>query len=386
MDNQVKNLKRKVKRSRLSTKAKIIIAVVLVIYAVIMFGIGFIVFYKPSVSHEVPFNVPMTDAQGRTVEHKFEPKADTYNILVLGRDKMAYLTDVMMIVNVDTAANSISVMQIPRDTYVAGNYPTNKMNAVYSTIYRNYYYQSRDDNESAKFALDEMTKLLEQSLCINIHYSAIMNLEGFKNIVDILGGVDVEVPFRLHYNDPDQGLYIDIPAGYQHLNGTQAEGFVRFRMGYAAADMGRQDAQKRFLFALFSKLKSSVKITEIPRLTQMANEVFDNLVTDMSSADLLFFAKCLLGIDSENIKMFTIPGSLSMTNGFFVINKAGAIHVINEFFNAYSTQITDYMFDQSQIFNNYCGAYEAPMENAEFGKIYGEGDDIYIMPSPIPEG
>ena len=381
MDKQFKNPRRKT--SRLSTKAKIIIAVILVIYAVIMIAVGFIVFYKPSVSHEVPFNVPETDAQGRTVEHKFEPKADTYNFLILGRDKSAYLTDVIMLVNLNTADNSVTVMQIPRDTYVAGGYPSNRMNAVYSTIYSRMRAKSGNDKESAQFALEEVTKLIEQSFCINIHYSMIMNLEGFKNIVDIIGGVDVEVPFHLYYNDPDQGLYIDIPAGYQHLNGAQAEGFVRYRDGYAAADMARQDAQKKFLFAMFSKLKSSFKITELNTLTQVANEVFDNLLTDMSAADMLFFAKNLLGIDAGNIRMLTIPGNLPYNSyyrtQFFVINKAGAIHVINEYFNAYSTKITDYMFDQNQIFNEFSGTYEAPMENANYGIVYDDGDEIKIV-------
>ena len=372
--------KRRNKKGRLSTKAKVIIAIVLVIYAIIMFGIGFIVFYKPSVSHEVPFNVPVTDAQGRSVEHKFEPKADTYNFFVLGRDKAAFLTDVMMIVNVDTANNSVTIMQLPRDTYISGNYPTNKLNAVYSTIYHKYWSETGNEADAAKFALDEFTKLIEQSLCINIHYSAIMNLEGFKNIVDILGGVDVDVEFPMHYSDPDQGLYIDIPAGTQHLNGAQAEGFVRYRYGYAAADMGRQDAQKKFMFALFTKLKSTLSISEISRLTQVTNEIYDNLLTDIPAADVVFFAKCLLGIDASSIRMLTIPGSLP-ANGYFVINKAGTIHVVNTYFNAYSAEITDYMFDQNRIFDEYSGAYDAPMENAQYGQIFTSEKDIYIIPA-----
>ena len=372
--------KRRNKKGRLSTKAKVIIAIVLVIYAIIMFGIGFIVFYKPSVSHEVPFNVPVTDAQGRSVEHKFEPKADTYNFFVLGRDKAAFLTDVMMIVNVDTANNSVTIMQLPRDTYISGNYPTNKLNAVYSTIYHKYWSETGNEADAAKFALDEFTKLIEQSLCINIHYSAIMNLEGFKNIVDILGGVDVDVEFPMRYRDPDQELYIDIPAGTQHLNGAQAEGFVRYRYGYAAADMGRQDAQKKFMFALFTKLKSTLSISEISRLTQVTNEIYDNLLTDIPAADVVFFAKCLLGIDASSIRMLTIPGSLP-ANGYFVINKAGTIHVVNTYFNAYSAEITDYMFDQNRIFDEYSGAYDAPMENAQYGQIFTSEKDIYIIPA-----
>lgn len=371
---------RRKKSGRLSTAAKILIAVVLTVYIIVMIVIGWIVFYKPSVSHEVPFNVPMTDAQGRPVEPKFEPVAGTYNFFVLGRDKQAYLTDVMMIINVNTGDNSITVMQLPRDTYIAGDYPTNKLNAVYTTIYHRVLGETGSEKEAGMKSLTEFTEIIEKSFCINIHYSAIMNLEGFKNIVDILGGVDVEVQFPLSYHDPYQGLDIEIPAGIQHLNGAAAEGFVRFRSGYAAADMGRQDAQKRFLFALFNKLKNSVKVSEVPRLTQMGNEIYNNLLTDIPAGDMVFFAKCLLDVDMSSIKMFTVPGSLPY-NGFYVINKAGTIHAVNGYFNAYSTEITDYMFDQDQKFNDYSGAYDAPMENAEFGKVYGSGDEIYIIPA-----
>ncbi|MBR7033603.1 MAG: LCP family protein [Clostridia bacterium] len=377
--------KRRNKKGKLSTAAKVIIAVVLVIYAIVMFAIGFIVFYKPSVRREVPFNPTVTDAEGKTHEVSFEPKGDSYNFLVLGRDRMAFLTDVMMIINVDTANNSMAVMQLPRDTYISGGYPTSKLNAVFSTYYSKYLNNfGTDTQEAEKYALGEFKTLLSQSLCININYAAILNLEGFKNIVDILGGVDINVQNGMFYSDPYQGLYIDIPAGWQHLNGEQAEGFVRFRSGYATADLGREDAQKQFLFALFSKIKSTISITEIPRLTQLANEVYANLVTDISAADTVFFAKCLIGIDTSSIKMFTIPGNMS--DGWCVINKRAAVErIFNHFYTDIHSETSDKfngeaglfeVFDRNRIFDNGYGVYDA--YEYLYGDEYGSGDEINI--------
>ncbi len=372
--------KRRNKKGKLSTKAKVIIAIVLVIYAIIMFGIGFVVFYKPSVSHTINLNPTVTDAEGVTHEVNLELKEESYNFLVLGRDKMAFLTDVMMIINVDTANNSLSVMQLPRDTYISG-YITNKLNTVYSTYYTKGLNMGKDREEAERYALGEFKKLLSEALCINIDYAMAMNLQGFKNIVDILGGVDVNVQSAMHYSDPDQGLYIDIPAGWQHLNGDQAEGFVRFRYGYAAQDLGREDAQKQFLFALLGKLKGS----NVSTLVQLADQVLSNLVKDFDGLDTMFFAKFLVGLDSSKITMFTIP--INMSGGWCVISKRAAVEKIyNHFYSDIHSDTSDefkgedglyQLFDRNRIFDNGYGAYD--YESYIYGDEYGSGEDIYIQ-------
>ena len=375
------------KRGKLSKKQKVLLSVILVVYATALFVISFIAFYKPNIDHDVPFKIHGTDDAGNSVSsEKFKPIEGTYNFLLLGRDVDAVLTDVMMVINLDNNSNSITVMQIPRDTYVSCDVRTHKANAVFATYYNEKMTEGAGEEEAIKYGLEEYTKLIEQSLCVNIHYTALLNLEGFKNIVDILGGVEVDIPYAIYYSDPAQGLYIDISAGRQMLNGEQAEGFVRFRSGYAMADMGRQDAQKQFLFALFDKVKSSVSISNVSKLTQMGSEIYDNLTTDIPAADMVYFAKSVLSCDMSKIKMMTIPGSLP-PGDYFVVNKAGALDVINMYFNAYDSKITDYMFDPTPTFNDpydYATneAYNMPASEAGFGEIYTSGDQIYIEPTP----
>lgn len=386
--------KKKKQKGRLSTVQKVIIAIVLILYTIILAAVSFWVFYKPSVSHEVPFDIPETDKDGNPIKIVDDSgkevkdkrrKEDSYNFLILGRDANAFLTDVMMVANLDTSTGSLNVMQIPRDTFVSGDYPTGKLNAVYSTLYHNQL-MSNGNNESdaAKVAREGFTSLIENGLSVKIDYTIVMNLSGFRRIVDILGGVDVDVPFAMTYNDPDQGLYINIPAGRQHLDGNAAEGFVRYRYGYALADLARQDAQKQFMFALVDKMKSTLKISEAKRISDVIGAIYDNVETNVTLEKAIYFAKCLLGVDSGNIKMLTIPGSLPQ-NGYFVVNRRESIEVINQYFNVWNFVITDQIFDQGRTFNN---EYDYLTNDAYYsyestfgGTIYESGSEISIAPA-----
>ena len=379
-----KNIK-KGKKSRLSKKKKVVIIVLLALYAIILAATALVVFYRPQVEEKVrTYTETVTDEHGNiiTVEKQEKRLDGKYNILGLGRDRWAMLTDVFMLVNIDNNTHDITVMQIPRDTWISDNneisVPTNKINAVYATYFNKFRGEGQDEDTAYYNALLALSELLEDDLCIQIDYSAIMNLDGFVNIVDILGGVEMDVPFTMTYYDETQNLSINIPAGHQTLNGAQAEGFVRYRYGYAMADLARQDAQKTFLTALFSKVKSSVSITNVSKLTELANEIFSNLTTDMSAGDILYFAKSLLSCDMSSINMMTMPGNLA--NHYVVMNRAATLDVINSYFNLYDNDISNSRFDRNGAFNNAYvysmnEAYNKPADQITFGNIYS-GDVI----------
>ncbi len=382
--------KKKKREGRLSTVQKVLIGIIIFLNVLIIAGVGFWLAnqadYDNSPHYDLPDEEQLYDHEGNKIDKtQIERMEGSYNILVLGRDKKAYLTDVMMIVNIDNSKHSMTVMQIPRDTYVSGGYPTNKLNAVYSTIYHNQLgYNGGNESDAAKYARDEFTKLIENGLMVHIDYTVVVNLTGFKRIVDDVGGVDVDIPFPMDYEDPDQDLHIHIPAGRQHLNGEMAEGFVRYRYGYATADLGRQDAQKQFMFALFSKVKSTMSVTKIVELKNLVTNVYTNVETNMGTDDTLAFAKYILAVDSSNVRMMTIPGSLP--NGVhYVINKQSAASMVNEYFNLFNYQITPQIFDHKKIFTNEYDyaintAYNAP-EGSFGGNVYQSGEDIYIPPA-----
>lgn len=365
--------RKKRRRLGLSAGKKAAIAVILGIYVLVLAATSLFVFYRPQANRDALTAVlTQTDIDGNVITDKygnavteiveFSPgkNVDAYNILVLGHDRAAMLTDVFMLVNVDNRDGSITIMQIPRDTWISdhtgddGSYhyvATNKINAVFSTYYSYHRYtEGMDETKAYKEALLSLTDVLEKNLFINIDYSLIMDLDGFQNIVDILGGVDLYVEQAMYYTDPEQGLYINIPAGQQTLNGAQAEGFVRYRYGYLTADLGRQNAQKQFMTALFDKAKSTLSLSNVDKLTEIADAIYTYIDTDMSAADILFFAKSLLKCDLSEMNMMTMPGNLA--SGYYVMNREAVYGVINTSYNLGESDIPEAAFDSIGIFNS----------------------------------
>lgn len=361
------------------SKGQVALIVVCSVLAFLLIGFAWVTFYKPPqpTEDEIPFDTnPIEEpVEQRDIETEsntddepkksggYIPKEGQYNILVVGHDRTAFLADVTMIVNINTKDNSVSVVQIPRDTFISIEIPTNKINAYFPTYYG--WNLSSPDADPDVEAMHYYAELLEKSLCIKIHNTVVMDLNGFQQIVDAVDGVDVYVQHDMYYYDPYQSLSIEIPAGWQHLDGYNAEGFVRFRYGYLQADIERGNAQKIFMTAFFNKVKSVVKSVDAGKLANLADAVFKNVHTDMSVADLIFYAKFALKVDLSSIQMMTMPGTTA--DVYYVLNRAATLDMINQYFNIYDTPISDSIFDRNYLFcatnwSTLSDVYFAPAE------------------------
>ncbi|MBR4184805.1 MAG: LCP family protein [Clostridia bacterium] len=425
----------KKKNSRLTKSQIILIAVIFILYTAVIVTAAWIIFYKPAQpkDNEIPFDItpvenadpaqagtnadpasvsaePGEEASGDPVFLETDsiedqptgnattpPKSQSgakasewqviegkYNILIVGMDKQANLADVTMIVSVSTYDNSITVMQIPRDTMITTGVATNKINAQYSSYVSNAYHSG--DRNSYRTALDNYARLLEKSLCIKIHNAVMVTVEGLVDIVNACGGVDVYVPGRMLYEDPFQDLVIDIAPGWQHLDGYSAMGFVRFRSDYVQADLGRLNAQKIFITALYKKVVELVKSFDVPTLAAVAGRIHDDVYTDMSISDIQFYARCFLNIGMDRVTMMNIPGGMEAGNWYYVINRAGTLAMINQYFNIYSKEIDNSIFDRNLTFcfnqyQSYCDVYYAPAAyyyNNVFDAASVDENSIYI--------
>lgn len=299
-----------------------------------------------------------------------DDKEYMYNFLILGRDRVALNTDVIMLMNFNVKTGKMAIMQLPRDTYLLIDNYGHKLNAVYGNFYNEGVAKKEKDPED--YGLNKLKTVLEQNLCLKIHYYAMVNLEGFRNIVDILGGVEVDIPADMDYIDNDQNLSIHLKKGKQVLNGEKAEMFVRFRSGYVQADIGRMDAQKIFMSALLKEVKDHLNLTNAVKI---AKEVFDNIKTDVAVDDMVFFAKKLIGVDLSNMTMMTATGySPAPPPGyvwFYVINREGTRQLINKHFNIYDFEITDSIFDKNRIFSGKYATYLTPYYNAAPENLIG---------------
>ncbi len=284
---------------------------------------------------------------------------DIYNFLIVGHDRAANLCDVSLLINFNAADQTLRVMQLPRDTYVDyDGYWYHKMNGVF-----NYYKDDSAENPDFE-GIKGYADFVGKNLGMPIHYYGIMDLDQFVNIVDALGGVEMDVPQDMYYTDPYQNLTINIKAGKQTLNGKQAEQVVRYRATYAQGDIGRGNMQKLFMASLFDTLKNKMGLLNF---TKICGIISENLVTNLSTTDMIYFADKLAGVALKNVIFITIPGnSAPGTDGlsYYHINRAATLDIISTYFNYSGAGITDENFDPDRIFDDGGTIYSAPKEKA----------------------
>lgn len=328
--------------------------------AVLGTGLYFVsnfVFYTPETGKDDEPEFELQKDPDSLDDEKLTIKASDkiFNFLVMGHDRAASLTDVIMLINYNTEIQRITIMQLPRDTYIeVDDYFYHKVNGLY-----NYSCMQAKEEGSKNPEADgreKMVKYLEKHLAMKIHFSAVMDLDGFGNIVDAIGGVEMYVPQDMYYVDSAQGLYINLKEGNQHLDGKAAEQFVRYRYGYATGDIGRGDAQKIFISAFLDKLLSSVK--DARAIAALAKNLIEYVDTDITIPDIAFFGKNFIGIGNKsgavelsNVKLMTMPGKATMYGGasYYVMNKEYMSSIINDYYNVYNTSVM-WSFDINEVF------------------------------------
>lgn len=221
-------------------------------------------------------------------------KEDCYTFLVMGMDDGNGNTDTIMAVTFDVKGKHVSVVSIPRDTLVDAPRAIKKINAAYSVG-----------------GIEEVQKEVSAILGFPVDHYVTVNLQGFKALVDAVGGVDFDVPVNMNYDDPTQDLHIHLTKGMQHLDGEKALQLVRFRSGYVNADIGRIETQQKFLKALAKKLISWNSVSKINEFVTILSK---NVKTDLSVGNLAYFGLAALDLDTtDGISMNTLPGDGQVT-------------------------------------------------------------------------
>lgn len=227
------------------------------------------------------------------------------NLAVFGVDKDGYRTDVIFVVNFNSKLNKIKVASLPRDTKVTwtesqkdrlrkdGKYVVNVSKLNEMTSYGGI-------ENIREYTIDQIQNILG----IKIDNYVIVDIDGFKQIVDAIGGVDMYVPQRLKYTDRSGGLFIDLQEGDQNLDGEKAEQLVRFRH-YPNGDVDRVQVQQIFLKAFADKVLSPTILTKVPKLI---NILFNAVTTDVSLTEMPQYYTYLNKFDKNNLSFYTLPG------------------------------------------------------------------------------
>ena len=294
-----------------------------------------------------------TDASGNTVETEMEDVSLSYdsgellsdpyvlNILLFGADQYGDEgnSDTMILLSIDNRHEKIKLTSFMRDIYIAipGHY-SSKLNAVYSL-------------GGAELSV----KTIESNFGIKIDRYAIVNFETFKEIVDIMGGVDIELTYdeiqyinaQVAQNGQNDYLSDDTQEGIVHLNGQQALWHARNRGGYVNGtyfymgdDWGRVERQRAFLDAVMASMNGA-SLTDI---VQIVNSVGPHITTNLKSSEITTLVSGALTYLSYDIEELTVTDD----NWETVKNEAGdCIGIID--WNLERRQVAEFIYEDSVV-------------------------------------
>lgn len=250
--------------------------------------------------------------EGEHAPPELEADEVVINTLLLGVDEAR--SDTMIVARYNKETHQIAMISIPRDTRVdIPGYGYNKINAAVGK------------KGGTALAMKTVSNLLD----IPIHHFVKVDFKGVEKIVDIMGGVKINVPRNMYYHDPAQNLTIDIKKGEQVLKGKQALHYLRFRSGYIDQDLGRIKAQQEFAKAFIDKLTSPAMI---PKAISLLNTMVEYTKTNLEQEEIAAYAMDISKIDTSNIKMYTLPGEGGTLHGvaYFLHDKSKLLETMTE--------------------------------------------------------
>jgi polyisoprenyl-teichoic acid--peptidoglycan teichoic acid transferase len=214
-------------------------------------------------------------------------KGEPINILLLGidarPDEVNARSDTIILASFNHDLNKVALVWIPRDTRIASPHKSQKINMV-------------NQMQGPEATCKEVSKILNTS----VNYYVLTNFAGFEKIIDILGGVYMDVDINL--SSPASGVYLT--KGYQRLNGKEALKYARYR-GRTDGDIGRTERQQKLVSAIAKQVMQAQTIEKIPELLSALRR---NVQTNLSFTDMLYLADVYAALDDNSIITQTLPG------------------------------------------------------------------------------
>ncbi|MEG4583092.1 LCP family protein [Microcoleus sp. MON1_C5] len=250
------------------------------------------------------------------------------NILILGIDGVPEpavgpkifkgRSDTILLFHLDPRDKSISLLSVPRDTKV--EVPGMSFSKI----------SEANATGGAALATQLVSSMLNNT---KIERYVRVSSSAFRELVDLLGGVEVFVPRAMSYTDSAQKLKINLAKGWQTLNGEQAEQFARFRND-GLGDIGRIQRQQSLIQAIRDRLASPSVLVRLPQIVQLMQKYVD---TNLNYEEILTLANFGLQLERENFKMVMLPGSSSPEPGdlrsYWIVDVVGLDRIIAQYLN-----------------------------------------------------
>lgn len=257
------------------------------------------------------------------------------NILFTGSDALSGLNDTIGILSIDKNNKKLKIIMIPRDLYIDYNLKVRHYLDLNNRNRPDYYkinsahqigpflaYEGKFNPYSINFLADVIQEVFD----IKVDDYISINPKGFREIVDLFGGVSIYVPYDMYYEDPFQDLSIALDKGTSWLNGKQAEGFVRFRQYYDEdgelvnlGDFERKRNQINFIKAFIDQHGT---ITNIDKIPSLINTLSKNVRHSVGVGNILTsyigLAKDVISNDYE-FETMTITGTGKIINRTYYV-------------------------------------------------------------------
>lgn len=239
-----------------------------------------------------------------------------FTILILGADRESFKensrSDSMMLAVVNPKTKEVNIMSIFRDlyTYLPDQGQYDKINAAFS--YGGY---------------ESSVKAVENYFDVSIDHYAVVNFSGFVDLVDSIGGIQVDVEKDIEHNNPKDPNYAIIKEGEQNLNGKEALTYTRFRSD-EEGDFGRARRQRQVVQSLSGELLSLKNIKNTKSIYDAINDNFD---TSLNLGQIMKLGLNFKDVNSDDIKTFGFEAEPVSYNGISYVEPLdGEIDIINE--------------------------------------------------------
>ncbi|MCC3410015.1 MAG: LCP family protein [Microcoleus sp. PH2017_10_PVI_O_A] len=250
------------------------------------------------------------------------------NILILGIDRVPKAaansrnifngrSDTILLFHLDPRDKSISLLSIPRDTKV--EIPGIRFSKI---------------NEANARGGAVLAARLVSTIANNATIERYVRVSSgaFRELVDLLDGVEVFVPRAMSYTDRAQKLSINLAQGWQTLNGEQAEQLARFRND-GLGDIGRIQRQQSLIQAIRNRLASPSVLVRLPQIVRLMQKYVD---TNLNFEEILTIANFGLQLERDNFKMVMLPGRSSSSQGdlrsYWILDAAGRDRIMTQYF------------------------------------------------------
>lgn len=252
------------------------------------------------------------------------------NVLVMGIDQVPGGTedsgqifrgrsDTMLLLRLDPDDHGINVLSIPRDTQV--EVPGTGLTKINHANFQG----------GPALASEVVTQTLNG---VPVDRYVRVSTGAFRELVDLVGGVEVFVPQRMNYEDQTQHLKIDLEPGWQTLNGDQAEQFARFRSDQYG-DIGRAQRQQALVKALRKRLTNPFVLTRLPKIFSVMPKYID---TNLSVGEMVSMVQLALQLKPDQLKMVLLPGRFSRpdeyASSYWIMDSGAMERVMRDYFHS----------------------------------------------------